>query len=177
MQDVKNVTWVDEDDNYLGEISIDKAHQEGLLHRISATFLLNDRGEILVQHRTDGRLDHSCGGHVDPGESYLQAAERELAEELGIDSLDLSEYSQTKATDTGIRPNQVRYHLFHIFIGHLNLPPNRFTLDHEEVQAVFWQDPRKILADMKLNRNNLKYTQGFQATILEVLKYLKEKVY
>jgi isopentenyldiphosphate isomerase len=31
-----------------------------------------------------GKWDSSVGGHVDPGESYEQAAERELAEELGV---------------------------------------------------------------------------------------------
>ena len=31
-----------------------------------------------------GLLDNSCSGHVDAGESYVVAAERELMEEIGL---------------------------------------------------------------------------------------------
>ncbi len=35
----KNVIWIDENENDLGEVSLSKAHQEGLLHRISVVYL------------------------------------------------------------------------------------------------------------------------------------------
>jgi isopentenyldiphosphate isomerase len=76
------VIWVDEQDNILGSVTLDKAHLDGLLHRIAVVYLTNDLGQILIQERDDGRLDHSAAGHVDIGESYLEAAKRELAEEL-----------------------------------------------------------------------------------------------
>lgn len=76
---MSNVIWVDENDAVLGEVDREKAHKEGLLHRVAAIYLVNDRGEILVNERAkDGYLDHSSAGHVDVGESYLEAAKREL---------------------------------------------------------------------------------------------------
>jgi isopentenyldiphosphate isomerase len=43
-----------------------------------------------------GRWDHSAAGHVDEGESYEQAAERELEEELGISGEKLEEIAHYK---------------------------------------------------------------------------------
>ena len=48
---MSNVILVDEKDNILGEISREKAHQEGLLHRISVIYLINEKKEILVNER------------------------------------------------------------------------------------------------------------------------------
>ena len=60
-----------------------------LVHRAVHVIVRNRRGEVFLQRRSrqkriqPGRWDSSVGGHVDPGESYEDAAERELAEELG----------------------------------------------------------------------------------------------
>ncbi len=53
--------------------------------------LVNSRGEIYIQHRAatkrlwPDRQTISTSGHVDPGETFEQAAVREVREELGID--------------------------------------------------------------------------------------------
>ena len=43
----KNVIWIDRDEKELGEVSLSKAHSEGLLHRISVVYLTNDGGQVL----------------------------------------------------------------------------------------------------------------------------------
>ncbi|MDP3954925.1 MAG: NUDIX domain-containing protein, partial [bacterium] len=40
------------------------------------------------------KWDQSVGGHVDEGESYLEAAARELAEELGVKDIPLQEIAK-----------------------------------------------------------------------------------
>ena len=53
--------------------------------------LVNSSGEIYVQHRAatkrlwPDRRTISASGHVDPGETFEQAAVREVGEELGVD--------------------------------------------------------------------------------------------
>jgi isopentenyldiphosphate isomerase len=53
--------------------------------------LVNSGGEIYIQHRAGtkrllpNRKTISASGHVDPGETFEQAAVREIAEELGIE--------------------------------------------------------------------------------------------
>jgi 8-oxo-dGTP pyrophosphatase MutT (NUDIX family) len=47
--------------------------------------VLNDRGELLLVERTDNGLWALPGGAQDFGESIIQAAQREVREESGID--------------------------------------------------------------------------------------------
>lgn len=110
-----NVILVDENDNELGVISIEKAHREGLFHRIVVVYLTKKNGQILVQERMSGRLDHSSAGHVDPGENYLEAAKRELKEELGIER-ELSELGKTISDEIEPEANNNRIrHIYKIF--------------------------------------------------------------
>eukprot|EP00041_Stephanoeca_diplocostata_P022776 m.546184 g.546184 ORF g.546184 m.546184 type:complete len:272 (+) comp22150_c0_seq4:352-1167(+) len=65
-------------------------HQQGLLHRSVQVFLFNGNGEVLLQQRhpkkdtAPGCWDLSCAEHLQPGESYAEAAVRGLHEELGV---------------------------------------------------------------------------------------------
>jgi len=53
--------------------------------------IVNSAGEIYIQHRAEtkrlwpNRKTISASGHVDPGETFEQAAVREVKEELGIE--------------------------------------------------------------------------------------------
>lgn len=72
----------------------DEVHRDGDLHGSVHVWLLrradDGRMQVLLQKRCDtkdsfpGCLDTSCAGHLDPGEGFLQAAKRELQEELGL---------------------------------------------------------------------------------------------
>lgn len=69
----------------------DVVHREGLRHRSVHVLLLDGAGRVFVQRRSaakdvdPGLWDTSAAGHVDSGESYLDAAVRELGEELGLE--------------------------------------------------------------------------------------------
>jgi isopentenyl-diphosphate Delta-isomerase len=159
---MEQVVWVDKDDKILGKVSRKKAHRDGILHRLAGVILTNKKGQILVQERADYRLDHSAGGHVMLEESYLNAAHRELLEELGINSdkeelvLIGKEIIKDKDQKLGNR-----YHLFEIF----TYQGDPGKLDPNEVKSVFWADPKEILSDMEKTKNPYKYTAGFQKSI------------
>jgi isopentenyldiphosphate isomerase len=92
---VANITYVNELDEILGYGPKQKAIDEGLRHRISRVFIFDGSGNLIIQKRgpnmsLPGKWDQSAAGHVDEGETYEQAAYRELQEELGLEGVPLS---------------------------------------------------------------------------------------
>lgn len=83
------VERVDERDRVLGVVDRAEAERRRWTHRIATTICRDPTGRILVLRRADrhprfpGRYDVMVGGAVNVGESYEDAAARELAEELG----------------------------------------------------------------------------------------------
>jgi len=81
---------VDGRDRVIGSAPRRILHSGGskLIHRAVHVFVVNDRGEIAVQKRSvrkdryGGLYGSSASGHVEAGETYRKAAERELSEEL-----------------------------------------------------------------------------------------------
>jgi isopentenyldiphosphate isomerase len=88
---------VDKHDRPVGKATKQEAWEKGLYHRIVRIVLENADGKILLQHRSPTKdlypncWDISSAGHVDAGEDYLEAAYRELKEELGISGITLAE--------------------------------------------------------------------------------------
>ncbi|MYS80029.1 NUDIX hydrolase [Embleya scabrispora] len=84
------VEHVDERDLVLGVVERGEAEREGWPHRIATTICRDRAGRILVLRRSEtmprfpGYYDVMVGGAVNVGESYEEAAARELSEELGV---------------------------------------------------------------------------------------------
>ena len=81
---------VDEDDQLLGDAPRAEVHGNNLRHRAVHILIFNHSGELFLQKRSRWKDRHPClwdssaAGHVDAGEEYDTAAERELREELGV---------------------------------------------------------------------------------------------
>ena len=81
---------VDENDRVIAVKTRGEIHAAGLMHRAVHILVFNRRGELFLQKRSlqkdeqPGLWDSSAAGHVDSGEAYLDCAEREIEEELGI---------------------------------------------------------------------------------------------
>lgn len=81
---------VNKDDEVLGSVERDRAHLDGILHRSGVIFLSRRNNDILVQWRSEKKTtfpdcyECSASFHVTFGESYEEAAIRELKEEAGI---------------------------------------------------------------------------------------------
>jgi 16S rRNA (adenine1518-N6/adenine1519-N6)-dimethyltransferase len=83
---------VDEHDQVIGQAPRSVVHAQKLLHRAVHIFVFNSRGDLLLQMRSALKDEYprcytsSASGHLGTGESYEQAAPRELQEELGLSS-------------------------------------------------------------------------------------------
>ena len=81
---------VDAADRVVGQAKRGKVHGDNLLHRAVHILLFNHKNELFLQKRSRLKDRHPClwdssaAGHVDAGETYDEAAARELQEELGV---------------------------------------------------------------------------------------------
>ena len=87
----EKIVVVDEKDNFLREEDKLKCHKgDGILHRAFSAFIFNEKNELLIQKRSRLKQlwplhwSNSCCSHPRKGESYDEAAERRVVEELGI---------------------------------------------------------------------------------------------
>lgn len=90
-----NITFVDRDDIVIGHGTKTDALDNGYIHRIARVFIFDEAGNLLIQKRSPtvrlpNRWDVSVAGHVDQGETYIQAALRECKEEVGVTDLPLT---------------------------------------------------------------------------------------
>ncbi len=83
--------WVDENDKVIGQITRRQAHTNPKhIHRSTGIFLFNDRDELFMQKRSltkdmgPGTWTLSASGHLLTGQNYIDAATREVEEELGV---------------------------------------------------------------------------------------------
>ncbi|MFT4563096.1 MAG: isopentenyl-diphosphate delta-isomerase [Gammaproteobacteria bacterium] len=81
---------VDGNDNVIGTATRAAVHSENYRHRAVHILVFDAARRIYLQKRSKskdnspGLWDTSAAGHVDSGESYRVAANRELTEELGL---------------------------------------------------------------------------------------------
>nr|WP_179200038.1 NUDIX domain-containing protein [Streptomyces sp. NRRL B-24572] len=128
------VERVDCQDRVLGVVTRRQAVREGWLHRIASTVCRDERGRILVHRRSEhlsrfpGLYEVMVGGAVGVGESYEQAAGRELAEELGIRGLPRLLF--TFINRSGLSPHWLGVHEVVV--------PEAVTRDPDEVAWYGW---------------------------------------
>lgn len=121
----ERVVLVNERDEELGTMGKLEAHRLGVLHRAFSVFLFDEKGRLLVHQRADGKYHspglwtNTCCSHPRPGESVLEAAQRRLIEEMGIDTPLEQKFSFVyKAKfENGLTEHELDHVLFGIWYG------------------------------------------------------------
>ena len=150
------------------------SYMPGEYHLIVHVCLMNERGEMLIQQRSDsvakwpGMWDLTIGGHVLAGETPEQAAVREVQEELGLQII-LSEAGTVEMT--------IQNRLDTIFVvpvkcvreydGDAEHLLKNLVLQEEEVKAVRWASIEEIRSMIE-NRRFL----GYPMDIIEKISLL-----
>lgn len=134
------VQIVDENDNVIGSGIAHEVHLKGQIHRIARVMIDDGNGRILLQKRAKTvnnwpeYWDNSAAGHVDTGEDYLDAAKREMEEEIGVIGYDPKEfgyyYSEEKYNNKHLRRFNKIYKLT------IDFTPQK--LEEAEVEEVKW---------------------------------------
>ncbi len=130
----------DEYDNVVGQLPRSVVHAQGLLHRAVHVFVFNSRGELMLQMRSRFKdeaplqFTSSASGHLNAGESYAEAAPREMLEEIGI-TAPLEFVCKLPAAPETAREHTVLYRTI------TNAEP---TIDPHEIDAVSFHTLEEI---------------------------------
>ena len=130
------VVLVDEQDNPIGKMEKQQAHIEGLLHRAFSIFIFNSEKKLLLQKRASskyhcgGLWTNSCCSHPRENENIQDAANRRLAEEMGMQcSLKpIFTFMYKAEFDNGL----IEHEFDHVFFGESDQNPK---INPEEVET------------------------------------------
>ena len=155
---------VDEQDVVIGTATKHEAQKKGLRHRVVRITLEDSAGNILLQKRREdkelypGCWDTAAAGHVDAGEEYLAAAERELYEELGV----VTSLEQIKHYKSNGSYDWRKLNRFTVLYRGIISAETTFTLQEDEVADVCWINSAEL---SKLIQDNLsQIADGLQET-------------
>ena len=144
----------------------EKCHKEGLWHKAVVVFIMNSKGQVLLQKRSPYKRmwanmwDVTAGGHVLTGEFGFQAIIRECKEELGIE-LNRNDITFIGAsTSTNIKGDIVNKHFNEYYIANKEIDEAKLKLQEEEVSEVKWIDKDEIIEKIKGNYNGITDKEG-----------------
>ncbi|PCI90545.1 hypothetical protein COB18_00475 [Candidatus Kaiserbacteria bacterium] len=156
------ITFTDENDNVLGSGTKEDVWKKGIWHRVVRVYLINSKGEVLITRRAaslvscPGKWNDSASGHVDEGETYQQAALRELNEEVGISGIYLRKISKIKCSETD-ESEKIKNRFTTIFTGQYD---GEVNFNPSEVEQIRWVHLRELKDLVKEQSGD--FTEGFK---------------
>lgn len=169
------VDIVDENNNLTGEVE-DRwiAYEKGLWRRVVSCWIMNKKGEVLLQKRAltkkrnPGRWAKT-GGQVDKGESVEDAIFREVKEELGI------EVPKEQIKVINIKKNDKNKHFSYHYIFVVDYKIEECILQKEEVDEVKYVSIEEIEEAARKKDENYTFSNWTEEDINREINLLKEK--
>ena len=170
MPDVREqmlVDAVDQNDAPIGVIRRNEVFSQHANFRVAHDLIFNARGELLVQQLANTRTRHpgywgsSVAAYLFAGESYQAAAERRLAEELGIHHVRPTYIGKIAMEDEGS----------HKFIGvFAAIHDGPFTFDKKHIERLEFL-PRQVIHELQAAE-----ARTFTPTFLRVLSFYENRM-
>ncbi len=167
----ERVVLVDENDRELGTMPKMEAHEKAVLHRAISVFILNEKGEWLLQRRalnkyhSSGLWSNAACTHPRPNESYKEAAHRRLKEEMGMECelTDVFNFIYKGKLDNELTEHE----LDHVFVGYSENKPNFNPEEVCDYKYISFDDLKK-----DVDENPDRYTYWFKHVFENVQKHL-----
>ena len=170
------VDIVDENNKLTGQIEERwVAYEKGLWRRTVSCWIMNEKGEVLLQKRTANKIRNpnkwaKTGGQVEAKETVEEAIYREVKEELGIEI----PKEQIKVVDIHKSDNKNRRFAYN-FIFVLNYKINDYILQKEEVAEVKYVTIEDIELAKKNNDSNYTFCNWDDEDFYREINLLKDK--
>ena len=168
-----------------GKIALkSEAHKHGWFHNTIHLWLYTNKGEILLQQRSHKKLiypllwDVSVAGHIDAGETFIEAALRETLEEIGL------ELNPNMLTKIGVELHKSSYddgtiqdHEFHhIYIAILERNILELKPQEDEVEALKLVTFHEFENLLKHSESNSHFIPGNKPYYKFVMNAIKENL-
>lgn len=162
---------------FTGEVATrEECHKKGLWHRAVYAFIIDEKGNILLQKRSNNKKlwpnlwDITVGGHVDAGEFGRQALIREVKEELGIEINDDDIKYLVGSTSINTQGDIINKHYNECYLITKNIDISDIKIQEEEVSEVRYFAKEELLERISNNYEGLTDKTGpwnFLQKILE----------
>jgi len=143
-----------------------KCHKEGLWHKAVVVFIINSKGQVLLQKRSANKKlwpnmwDITAGGHVLAGEFGFEAIIREIKEELGLDINKEDITFIGSAISTSEKKDIIANHFNEFYIINRDVDETKLKLQEDEVSEVKWIDKDEIIERVKNNYDGITDKEG-----------------
>ncbi|MEM5782988.1 MAG: NUDIX domain-containing protein [Candidatus Aenigmatarchaeota archaeon] len=160
-------------------------HKKGLLHRESVVLLFNENNEIvLAKRRYDKKYDFSVSCHLKKGETYEDAAIRELKEELSLDVSREELIPITKIRHCSKNPQKINDKFIKIFAVKKFIEPQKIIFDTNEIiglesfnlKELFKNENKSQALEYILNNEKIREFLRQINKYFEIKKEIKERV-
>jgi isopentenyl-diphosphate delta-isomerase len=171
----EEVILVNENNEQIGTMPKMEAHEKAILHRAFSVFILNEKGETMLQQRAAHKYHspllwtNTCCSHQRVGETNLQAGKRRLEEEMGFtaDLKELFSFIYKAPFDNGLTEHE----LDHVMVGYYDNAP---VINIEEVASWKWMTPKAIKED--IDKNPHIYTAWFKIIFEKFYQHLLDNI-
>jgi isopentenyldiphosphate isomerase len=156
------VDIVDDDDRVVATVTRAEMRAANLQHRSVGVAVQSSDGRLLVHRRSldkdiwPGAWDIAAGGVVTAGETYDEAAKRELAEELGLINVEIEYLGRSRYVDADVAELCSGYRVVH---------DGPFTFDDGEIIEARWV----TLAELEAMRATHRFLPDSIAVLLPLL--------
>jgi len=141
----------DSDGNPLGKKVLKKeAHDKGLWHKSVHIWVINSKGNILIQKRAStvdnhpNEWDISSAGHISAGESDITSALRETEEELGLKLTPKDFLLIGTVRQMSKREGYINNEINPVYVVKMDLDPAKIKLQEEEVSEAKFIDRKEL---------------------------------
>ena len=160
----------DREGNHLGVKPKSFCHSKdpGVYHKPVWVWIVNDNKQVLIQKRAatkkwlPNKWDGSATGHVEAGETMLQGCQREVKEELGIDT------KQTDFVFLGEYIADTVWEIGQVYMLKNNLPTDKMTMQPEEVSELKWLDFDEF-KEFLYSQDFVPYDKAYKDMVVEKL--------
>jgi isopentenyl-diphosphate delta-isomerase type 1 len=176
MTATEHVILVDENDKPIGTAEKLQAHRDNLMHRAFSVFIYKKqlKLQVLLQQRASGKYHsanlwtNTCCSHPRPGEEVIQAGQRRLMEEMGIEAelKAVGSFHYIAHFDNGLVENEVDHVLIGLDEGKDFLP------DRNEAQDFRWVSVSEL--EIELEKHPEQFTPWLKPALALVRKYFSE---